>query len=65
MRLKTIERFPTFPYDLVLCTIDLVGVYPNRPREEALIAINKTLDTKQFQQTLSWSEELGRILVET
>lgn len=52
MRLKTIERFPTFPYDLVLCTIDLVGVYPNRAREEEMIAIKKTLDTKQFQQTL-------------
>lgn len=52
MRLKTIERFPTFPYDLVLCTIDLVGVYPNRAREEGMIAIKKTLDTKQSQQTL-------------
>ena len=36
-----------FPDDLILCTIDEVGLYPNVHHEEGLIAIRKALDTKK------------------
>ena len=32
---------------LILCTIDVVGLYPNIPHEEGLIAITKALDTRK------------------
>ena len=35
------------PDDLILCTIDVVGLYPNIPQEEGLIAIRKALDTRK------------------
>ena len=34
------------PDDLILCTIDVVGLYPNIPHEEGLIAIRKALDSR-------------------
>ena len=46
------ENFPAFPHDLVLCTIDLVGVFSNKPHKEGLIAIKKRLDTRP-DQTIS------------
>ena len=43
--LKKIANLPPLPDDLILCTIDVVGLYPNIPHEEGLIAIRKALDT--------------------
>ena len=45
--LKKIANLPPFPDDLILCTIDVVGLYPNIPHEEVLIAIRKALDTRK------------------
>ena len=33
--------------DLILCAIDVVGLYPNIPHEVELIAIRKALDTRK------------------
>ena len=35
------------PDDLILCTIDVVCLYPNIHHEEGLIAIRKALDTRK------------------
>ena len=35
---------PLLPDDVVLCTIDAVGLYPNIPHDEGLIAMRKVLD---------------------
>ena len=35
------------PDDLILFKIDVVGLYPNIPHEEGLIAITKALDTRK------------------
>ena len=45
--LKKIANFPPLPDDLILCTIDVVGLYPNIRHEEGLIAIRKVLDTRK------------------
>ena len=45
--LKKIANLPPLPDDLILCTIDVVGLYPNIPDEEVLIAIRKALDTRK------------------
>ena len=44
--LKKIANLPPFPDDLILCTIDVVGLYPNIPHEEVFIAI-EALDTRK------------------
>ena len=44
---KNIANLPPLPDDLILCTIDAVGLYPNIPHEKGLIAIRKALDTKK------------------
>ena len=44
---KKITNLPPLPDDLILCTIDVVGLYPNIPHEEGLIAIRKALNTRK------------------
>ena len=33
--------------NIILCTIDVVGLYPNIPHDEGLIALRKSLESKQ------------------
>ena len=43
---KTANLLP-LPDDLILCTIDVVSLYPNIPHEEGLIAIRRAPDTRK------------------
>ena len=43
------------PDDVILCTIDVVGLYPNIPHDEGLIAMRKALDLRKDQRTLTES----------
>ena len=45
--LKKIANLPPLPDGLILCTVDVVGPYPNIPHEEGLIAIRKALYTRK------------------
>ena len=45
--LKKIASLPPLPDDLILCTIDVVGLYPNIPHEDGLIAMRKALDARE------------------
>ena len=45
--LKKAANLPPLPDDLILFKIDVVGLYPNIPYEEGLIAITKALDTRK------------------
>ena len=45
--LKKIANLPPLPDDLILCRIDVVGLYPNIPHAEGFIAIRKALDTRK------------------
>ena len=35
------------PDDVILCTIDVVGLYPNIPHDERLISMRKALDLRK------------------
>ena len=50
---KKIANIPPLPDDLILCAIDVVGLYANIPREEGLIAIRKALDTRKDKTILT------------
>ena len=45
--LSKLASLPPLPDDVILCTIDVVGLYPNIPRDEGLIAIRKALDLRK------------------
>ena len=45
--LKKIANLAPLPDGLILCTVDVVGLYPNIPHEEGLIAIRKALDIRK------------------
>ena len=51
--LKKIVNLPPLPDYLILCTIDVVVLYPNIPHEEGLIAIRRDLDTKKDKTILT------------
>ena len=45
--LKKLHSLPNLPDDIVLCTVDVVGLYPNIPHERGLAALHKGLDLGQ------------------
>ena len=63
--MQKIANPPPLPDGLVLCTIDLLGIYLNIPYPEGLIAIRKALDTRK-DQTIStdYSIELAERVLE-
>ena len=45
--LKKIANLPFLLDNIILCTTDIVGLYPNIPLEEGVIAIRRALDTRE------------------
>ena len=45
--LKKLCSLPKLPDDIVLCTMDAVGLYSNIPHEEGLSALRKRLETQK------------------
>ena len=50
--MKKLDELRDLPDDFILCTIDVVGLYPNIRHKEGLEAIRKALD-KREDQTIS------------
>ena len=50
--MKKLNELRDVPDDFILCTIDVVELYPNIPHKEGLEAIRKALD-KREDQTIS------------
>ena len=50
--MKKLNELRDLPDDFILCTIDVVGLYPNILHKEGLEAIRKALD-KREDQTIS------------
>ena len=44
--LKKHRSLPKLPDGIILCTMDVVGLYPNIPHEEVLSALRKQLETR-------------------
>ena len=45
--LKKLSNLPVLPDNVILCAIDVVGLYPNIPHEEGLAAIKEALDKRE------------------
>ena len=45
--LKKLRSLPNLTDDIILCTVDVAGLYPNIPHDEGLSALRKRLDLKQ------------------
>ena len=50
--LRKLQNFRKLPDDVILCTIDVVGLYSNIPYEEGLLFLKKALD-KRRNKTVS------------
>ena len=44
--LNKLRSLPKLPDNIILCTVDVVGLYPNIPHEEGLSALRKQLDNR-------------------
>ena len=42
-----LDALPSLPEDIILCTMDVVGLYPNIPHENGLVAMQKALDARE------------------
>ena len=45
--LRKLDALPSMTEDIILCTIDVVGLYPNILREVGLVAMRKALDAPE------------------
>ena len=45
--LRKRQNHPKLPDDIILCTIDVVGLYPNIPNDKGLLFLKKALDKRQ------------------
>ena len=62
--LKKVRSLPSLPDDIILCTVDVVGIYPNIPHEEGLFALRKRLDLRQEKDvTTSTLVELSEVVL--
>ena len=39
--LRKLQNLPKLPYDVILCTIDVVGLYSNIPNDESLLFLKR------------------------
>ena len=62
--LKKLRSLPNLPDDIILYTVDVVGLYPNIPHEQALSALRKRLDLRQEKDvTTSTLVELAEVVL--
>ena len=62
--LKNFHSLPNLLDDTILCTADVVGLYPNIPHEEGLSALRKRLDLRQEKDvTTSTLVELAEVVL--
>ena len=45
--LRKLQDLPKLPDDVILCTVDVVGLYPNIPNEKGLLFLKKALDKRR------------------
>ena len=64
--LRKIANLPPLPEDLIFCTIDVVGLYPNIPHDEGLKAVRNALNSRE-DKTISTESllELAECVLKT
>ena len=53
--LRKLDALPSLPEDTILCTIDVVGLYPNISHEDGLLAMRKALDEREDKTASTYS----------
>ena len=62
--LKKLRSLPNIPDDIILCTVDFVGLYPNISHDEGLSALRTRLDLRQEKDvTTSTLVELAEVVL--
>ena len=62
--LKKLCSLPNLTDDIVLCIVDVVGLYSNIPHDEGLFALHKRLDLRQEKDvTTSTPVELAEVVL--
>ena len=62
--LKKLSELGEIPEDVILCTVDVVGLYPNIPHEEGLEALRGALDSRENKTVSTESlTELAQIVL--
>ena len=62
--LKKLRSLPNLPDDIILFTVDVVGLCPNIPHDEGLSALRKRLDLRQEKDvTTSTLVELAEVVL--
>ena len=46
------RELPNLPKDFLLCTVDLVGLYPNIPHDDGLAALTNVLEKREENPSL-------------
>ena len=61
---KKLRSLPNLPDDIILCSEDVVGLYPNIQHDEGLSALRKRLDLRQEKDvTPSTLVELAEVVI--
>ena len=62
--LRKLRSLPNLPDNIILRTVDVVGLYPNIPNDEGLYALRKRLDLRQEKDiTYLTLEELAEVVL--
>ena len=62
--LKKLRSFPKLPDNIILCTVHVVGLYPNIPHDEGLSDLSKRLNLgRDFNTSRSWGNRTSRTKV--
>ena len=62
--LKKLRSLPNLPDDIIFCTVDIFGLYPNILHDEGLSALRKRPDLRQKKDvTTSTLVELAQVLL--
>ena len=56
--LRKLQNLPSLQDNVILCTTDVVGLYPNTPYDEGLLFLKKALD-KRRNKTVSTESLIG------
>ena len=62
--MKKLRSFPNLPDDIILCTVGVVGLYPNIAHDEDVSALRKRIDLRQEKDvTTSTLVELAEVVL--
>ena len=62
--LKKLSSLPNLPSDTILCTADVVGLYPNIPHEDGIESLRRAFDRRDEKISTSSLLELSKCVLE-